>query len=158
MIWDSHNGVTEDAGLLQCDTMLLGEWFMQFLRTTQPSPWRPSSPSRKPLHNDTVSYPRWLKVSTFQFQACESAFRSMQFMKKFFLDSLTLAAEDTRVLQNVGNHAQFNILSLSIRPEFSSPNSCDCVLPSASCFKELLHSWQSVAPVLGRSHTAFTQI
>jgi hypothetical protein len=54
------------------------------------------------------------------FQACASAFRSKQFRKKFFLDSLTLAAEDTTVLQNVGNHAQNNILSLSIRPEFSS--------------------------------------
>jgi len=54
------------------------------------------------------------------FWACEYAFRSKQFRKKFFLDSLTLAAEDTTILQNVGNHAQNNISSHYRRPELSS--------------------------------------
>jgi len=54
------------------------------------------------------------------FRVCEHAFRSKQFRKKFFLDSLTLAAEDTTILQYVGNHAQNNISSHYRRSEFSS--------------------------------------
>ena len=34
-IWRSHSGVAEDSGLLECDTVSQGEWFLTFWRIKQ---------------------------------------------------------------------------------------------------------------------------
>jgi hypothetical protein len=93
------------------------------------------------------------------FHECDYAFRSKQFRKKFLLDSLTLAAEDTRnpPKRRIPCIKQF-IITLQKTTFLLKFQIHVNVLPTVSCFKQLSHSSQPNSCHAHHNQTAVTLI